>query len=219
MLPQTHRPRILDVGCGHGEPTLQLAELSQGVVVGLDIDRGALTSFALKIAERDLTERVHPVLGSLLEMGFRDEAFDILWAEGSIFAIGFERGLKAWKRLIKLGGHMVVHEAVWLRPNPPRQIHDEMMARFGRIRMVQENVELIPACGYDAIGHFALPEDAWWRIYYGPLQERVQVLRREHANDPDALEALAREQREIDRFKKSQQWFGSAYFVMQKSAR
>ena len=30
ILPQMNKPRILDVGCGSGIPTLELARLSQG---------------------------------------------------------------------------------------------------------------------------------------------------------------------------------------------
>jgi ubiquinone/menaquinone biosynthesis C-methylase UbiE len=37
MLPVLDSPRILDVGCGPGGPTLELARLSHGQVVGLDV--------------------------------------------------------------------------------------------------------------------------------------------------------------------------------------
>jgi len=33
MLPRLDRPRILDIGCGQGEPTLELAKLSGGQVI------------------------------------------------------------------------------------------------------------------------------------------------------------------------------------------
>lgn len=35
---------------------------------------------------------------SMFEMPFTDESFDIIWAEGSIYLIGFERGLDEWRR-------------------------------------------------------------------------------------------------------------------------
>ena len=36
MLPPLDRPSILDMGCGPGVPTLELARLSGGIVTGLD---------------------------------------------------------------------------------------------------------------------------------------------------------------------------------------
>ena len=37
MLPQINKPRILDIGCGSGVPTLELARLSNGEIIGIDI--------------------------------------------------------------------------------------------------------------------------------------------------------------------------------------
>ena len=36
MLPQMDKPRILDVGCGSGVPTMELARLSNGEIIGLE---------------------------------------------------------------------------------------------------------------------------------------------------------------------------------------
>ena len=42
MLPELAKPRILDMGCGSGIPTLELARLSRGEAIGIDIDQPAL---------------------------------------------------------------------------------------------------------------------------------------------------------------------------------
>ncbi len=61
MLPQIDKPRILDIGCGSGVPTLELARLSQGEIVGIDIDQPALDKLTSKIKEAGLTDRVQGV--------------------------------------------------------------------------------------------------------------------------------------------------------------
>jgi len=38
MLPKLDKPCILDIGCGSGVPTVGLARLSGGEVIGIDID-------------------------------------------------------------------------------------------------------------------------------------------------------------------------------------
>jgi ubiquinone/menaquinone biosynthesis C-methylase UbiE len=101
MLPKLDKPRILDVGCGSGVPTMELTRLGQGEVIGIDIDQPALDKLNRKIKEAGFSNQVQVVNGSILDMSFPDENFDIIWSEGSIFVIGFERGIRAWKRFLK----------------------------------------------------------------------------------------------------------------------
>ena len=49
MLPQMDKPRILDIGCGSGVSTLELARLTDGEITGLDIDQNALDRLKRKI--------------------------------------------------------------------------------------------------------------------------------------------------------------------------
>jgi len=216
MLPKLEHPRILDVGCGTGGPTLELARLSNGQVIGLDISQADLDRLEQKIRKHDLTQRVQAVAGSMSGLDFPDEYFDIIWSEGSIYVLGFERGLKQWRQFIKPGGFLVVHEMTWLRPNPPQEILDHWQKLYAGISTIPDLLGKIPTCGYRVVGHFALPEDAWWILYYGPLQARIEKLRRQYADDPHARAVLDNEQREVDMFKKYQSWYGSAFFVLQK---
>ncbi len=48
MLPEFTNPTILDIGCGSGIPTLELARLTQGEILGIDIDQIALDKFKQK---------------------------------------------------------------------------------------------------------------------------------------------------------------------------
>ena len=81
---------------------------------------------------------------------------------------------------------------------------------------MREYLEQIPACGYDVIGYFTLPDDAFWIEYYDPLEKRIQELRPRYINDSKALEVLDAEQREIDLSRKYHEWYGSAFFIMKK---
>ena len=48
-LPKLDEPRILDIGCGSGIPTLELAGLSNVEIIGIDIDQSALDELDKKI--------------------------------------------------------------------------------------------------------------------------------------------------------------------------
>jgi ubiquinone/menaquinone biosynthesis C-methylase UbiE len=84
MLPKIDKPRILDIGCGSGIRTIELARLDQGEVIGIDIDQHALDEFVTKVAESGLGARVKVLNCSLMNMDFPDESFDLIWSEGSI---------------------------------------------------------------------------------------------------------------------------------------
>jgi ubiquinone/menaquinone biosynthesis C-methylase UbiE len=122
--PRVDNPRILDIGCGTGGSTLELARLSGGEVIGIDIHQPYLNELRRKTELAGLSERVKVVNCSLFDMHFPVESFDIIWAEGSIFIIGFEKGLNDWQRFIKPNGFLVVHEMAWLHQDPPQEIYD-----------------------------------------------------------------------------------------------
>jgi ubiquinone/menaquinone biosynthesis C-methylase UbiE len=195
LLPKSDRPRILDVGCGSGVPTIELARLSDGEIIGIDTDESLLEKLGGRIEEIGFSDRVKIKKCSLFEIDFPDESFDIVWAEGSIFIIGFERGLREWKRLLKTKGFLVVHDD---------------------IKNMSDKLKKIPSCGYKLINHFSLPEDAWWTEYYEPQEIQIKELRIKYKNDPEALNILRKHQNEIDIVKRNPKEFSSAFYIMQK---
>jgi ubiquinone/menaquinone biosynthesis C-methylase UbiE len=217
MIPILDNPRILDIGCGTGRPTLEIARLSGGEVIGIDTHQPFLNEFAKEIEKSGLSDRVRAINCSMFEMDFPTESFDIIWAEGSIYAIGFERGLFEWRRFIKPYGYMAVHETAWIRPNPPSEIHDYWKRIYPRIKTVRENLKLIAECDYSLIGYFTLPEDAWWIEYYSPLEKIIGGLGKKYGDNPEALKVIEGQKEEIEMYKKYKKWFGSAFFVMQRN--
>jgi|GEM_PF-4041175 Methylase involved in ubiquinone/menaquinone biosynthesis len=89
---------------------LNLPELVAGEIVAIDIDQTSLDHLDEKIKSEKLEKHVKTLNCSLLDLDFPDESFDIIWAEGSMFAIGFQKGLEDWRRLIKNNGFLVVHD-------------------------------------------------------------------------------------------------------------
>lgn len=195
LLPELEKPRILDIGCGSGVATIELAKLSNGEIIGIDIDQSLLDKLNRKIEENGFSNRMKALKCSLFEIDFPDEYFDIIWSEGSIFIIGFEKGLKEWSQLLKTNGFLVVH--------------DEK-------KNVSNKLKKIPNCGYKLINYFSLPEDAWWTEYYNPLEIRIKELRKKYGNDPKALKIFKKYQTEIDMVKKNHKDYGSIFYIMQK---
>jgi ubiquinone/menaquinone biosynthesis C-methylase UbiE len=218
MIPKLHRPRILDIGCGEGGPTLELAKMSDGEIIGLDIHQPSLDRLATRIEETGLSDRVQAVKGSMFEMDFRNESFDLIWSEGVIHIIGFARGLSEWRRFIKPRGFLVVHEATWPHSDPPQQLSAHWRGRYHGVGTASEYMAAISTCGYELVGYLKLPENVWWTEYFNPLRKRILALRDKYKGDCETLAVLAREEQEVDFFKKYPGWYRSAFFVMQKAS-
>jgi len=195
MLPQLDKPIILDIGCGSGVPTMELARLSNGEIIGMDIDQDMLDVLRGKVERAGLSDRVKIMNRSLFDLAFPDESFDIIWAEGSINVVGFKKGLQEWKRLLKPGGFMVVHDE---RGN------------------VSEKLEQISDCGYQLLGYFGLDTDVWRTEYFLPLERLILEARFKCSDSPGVIKALQDAGREIDMFNKEPERNSSVCFVMKK---
>lgn len=195
MLPKMDKPHILDIGCGSGVPTIELAKASNGEVIGLDIDQAGLDALNNKIEEEGLSDKVTTMNRSMFDLDFLDERFDIIWSEGSIARIGFSRGLQEWRWFIKPKGFLVVHDEI------------------GDLSKKMEQVSIF---GYELLEHFIISGDTWWSEYYKPLERRINEIRQESIGNPDVLSAIDSEQREIDMFKGNPKRNSSVFFIMQK---
>jgi ubiquinone/menaquinone biosynthesis C-methylase UbiE len=195
-LPKLDRPRILDAGCGSGVPTMELARLSNGEITALDIDQTALDILNRKIERAGLSDRIKTMNCSILDMHFPEESFDIIWAEGSIHDIGFERGLQECRR--------------FLRPNGYLMVHDEE-------GNVADKIEQISRCGYELIDHFVLNEDTWWKEYFAPLERLIGETRTKYGHDRTIIKELQNAQEELDMFYKTPELCTSVCFIMRKN--
>ena len=220
MLPGLgKRPRILDVGCGSGAQTHDLAQLTRGSVVAVDIHLPFLRALKSSIAAGPSHfGQIFPVAASMMSLPFKDGAFDLIWSEGAMYIMGFAAGLRSWRRLLLPGAGLVVSEATWLRDDPPAELRDFWAAVYPAMTTTAANLATAQAEGYEPLGHFVLPESAWLEEYYAPLEERLSRFRDEHAGNAEA-EALVHEtEREISLYRRFFAWYGYVFYILRKTA-
>ena len=195
LLPRIEKPRILDVGCGSGIPTILLAELSGGKIIGMDIDKHLLDRLEKRIEYEGVSKHITTINCSLFDIDFPNETFDIIWAEGSIWIIGFKKGLEEWRRLLKPNGFLVMHDSV---------------------KTVPTELDVVSSLGYKLINHFDLPEDVWLKDYCIPLERLIKKYRKK-AKDTETLKILERYQNEVNMIRSNPKDNISAFYIMQKT--
>ena len=118
----TDDSRIADIGCGTGGQTMVLARHVPGQITGIDLFPDFIDLFNANAAKLNLQARVKGIVGSMDKLPFQDEELDLIWSEGAIYNIGFERGLREWRRFLRKGGYLAVSEASWFTNERPAEI-------------------------------------------------------------------------------------------------
>lgn len=206
--------RILDVGCGPGAQTIDLAKVTSASIVALDCHEPYLDQLRGRIRAEGLSERVRTVRASMFAMPFGDSTFDLVWAEGSIYILGLERALTEWRPLLRPGGCIAATHLSWLVADAPAEPRRFWRRHYPAMQHVEENAALCSRCGYDVVGRFALPESAWWRDYYGPLERRLAALRREHRGDAAALALIDETGDQIELYRRFASCYGYVFYVL-----
>ena len=213
------KPVILDIGCGPGAQTLLLADLSKGEIYAVDNHASFLDQLRQSVAVRGFGATVHPTLGDMANLAFKDDSFDVLWAEGSIFIIGVENGLRRWRPLLKEHGTIAFTEASWLEAGVPKELDQYWQEVYPGIRTIDETIQKIEESGFCSVGQFILPESDWWNDYYNPITDRLPRLSEKYQADREALEVVEMHKKEIEMYRRYSDFYGYVFYIAEKESK
>jgi ubiquinone/menaquinone biosynthesis C-methylase UbiE len=212
------RPEILDIGCGAGMQTVELARTCPGCrITATDIYQPFLDDLARRSAAAGVRDRIITFRASMDDLPFPDGSFDVLWAEGSIFIVGFREGLASWKRLLRPGGYLCLTEAAWFTDTPSPEAAAFWNECYPAITTVAVNRAIAEDAGYEVVATFPLPASAWWD-YYLQVLKRIEDLRPNIAGNPDAEAQIEFAEREIAIYREHADEYGYEFFILRKGA-
>jgi 27-O-demethylrifamycin SV methyltransferase len=122
--------RLLDIGCGIGEPAIRLAAAHDITGVGISIAAGQIERANDRAAAAGLAGRLSFELADAMELPFPDESFDVVWALESLHHMP-----DRW--------HVVRQAARVLRPGGRIAIGDFMLRSTGGKTADASSVDLV----------------------------------------------------------------------------
>jgi SAM-dependent methyltransferase len=208
--------RIADIGCGTGGQTMVLAQHAPGRITGLDLFPQFIDLFNANAAALGLQQRVTGIVGSMDDLPFEDSELDLIWSEGAIYNIGFERGLKEWRRYLKAGGYIAVSEASWFTDERPAEIEEFWMSEYPAIDTVSNKLAQLQGAGYKPVACFCMPEECWTDHFYAPQAKVQQAFLEAHPGNDTAEMFVQNQRHEESLYHKYREYYGYAFFIGKK---
>ncbi len=212
----TKQSRIADIGCGTGGQTMTLAKHVQGKITALDLFPDFINIFNWKVKQSDLQDRVKGIVGSMDNLPFQTEELDLIWSEGAIYNIGFERGLNEWRRYLKTGGYIAVSESSWFTDKRPKEINDFWMNAYSEIDTIPNQLIKIYKAGYLPVATFILPETCWTEHYFAPKAVAEEIFLKKYSGNKTAEELVTSQHDEAELYRKYKEFYGYTFFIAKK---
>lgn len=212
----TDHSRIADIGCGTGGQTLVLAGHTPGQITGVDLFPAFIDMFNANVKRLNLQHRVTGVTASMEELPFKDGSLDLLWSEGAIYNIGFQRGLTEWRKFLKPEGYLAVSEASWFTRERPAEIDAFWRDAYPEIDTIPNKVAHLQAAGYLPVATFVLPETCWTDGFYVPQRAVQAAFLEKHPGNKTAEELVANQRHEAELYDQYGKYYGYVFYIGRK---
>ncbi len=212
----TEKSHIADIGCGTGGQTMTLAKHTQASITGIDLFPTFIDLFNANAAEMNLQNRIKGIIGSMDNLTFQDEELDLIWSEGAIYNIGFERGLNEWRKFLKDGGYIAVTEVSWFTEERPAEINDFWIDAYPEIDTISNKVAQMQKAGYIPVATFILPENCWTEHFYAPQFDAQESFLKKYAGNRTAEEFIANQRHEQGLYDKYKGYYGYVFYIGKK---
>jgi len=208
--------KAADLGCGTGGQTMILARNIKGNIVGVDQLPDFINILNNNAKELNLQERVSGIVGSMENLSFQKEEFDLIWSEGAIDSMGFEKGLAHWNGFLKKNGYIAVTCPSWFTDERPAEIEKFWVDAVNGLGTVGENTSIMLKTGYSFVAAFALPEKCWTDNYFIPREAAEKALLEKYAGNETVAAYIEDDKYEVELYSKYKKYYGYVFYIGKK---
>lgn len=208
--------KIADIGCGTGASTLLLAQELGAEVTGVDLFPEFLERLDREAEARGVSDRISTTACSMDELPFAVGEYDVIWSEGAVYNIGFEKGIGYWKRFLKPGGVLAVSEITWLTRERPEELEKHWEEEYSEIGTASAKIGILERRGFTPQGYFYLPERCWTENYYAPLHSGFDHFLQRNENSQEARAIVESEKKEIALYQEYSRYYSYGFYVARK---
>lgn len=217
MLDRTTPLKVADIGCGTGASTLVLAKCLNAEITAVDFLRDFLDVLEQRATAAGVADKISVLECSMDALPFADGEFDVIWSEGAIYNIGFEKGVTDWRRFLKTDGLLVASEITWLTDSRPTEIQEHWDREYPEIDVASAKIRILEKRGFSPVAYFVLPEHCWLDEYYRPLQARSEEFLNRNGNSAEAGEVVRIEQHEIELYEAYRKYLSYGVYIARKA--
>ena len=216
-LSSDRKLKIADIGCGSGGQTITLAQNLNGQIIAVDLFPEFLDELNEKSEKLGFKEKIVTLEKSMDDLPFNSEEFDIIWAEGAIYNIGFVNGVKKWKDYLKIGGYFVVSEITWITNSRPKEIEDFWTKEYPEIDIASNKIKILENNGYTLVGYFHLTQNSWIENYYKPMEDRFETFIERNNNSELAKKVVKENKSEMELYQKYKNYYSYGFYIARKN--
>ncbi len=207
---------MVDIGCGTGASSIEILKNSKFQITAVDFLSAFLEKLNTVTREQGFSNRIKTIEADMGNLPFQDQQFDLIWSEGSIYNIGFENGIKKWKRFLKKNGHIVLTEITWIKNEIPEEIKKHWDIEYPEIDTSENKIKILEMNGFEIIDYFILPENCWIDEYYAPLENGFDDFLERNSDNEGAKAIVEENKKEIELYKKYKDCFSYGVYVTKK---
>lgn len=210
------KSKIIDLGCGTGSQTIVLAQNTSCNITAIDLFPEFIEKLNYNAQKLNLHNRVKGVIGSMDKLDFKLNELDLIWSEGAIYNIGFEKGMNYWNKFLKKGGYVAVTEASWLTETRPKEIFDFWYEAYPEIDTIPNKIAQMQKAGYVIVASFILPEVCWTENFFKPGITAQKIFLDKYKGNKSAEEFIKYEKHHAILYDTYKDYYGYVFYIGKK---
>lgn len=210
------KSKVVDLGCGTGGQTIVLAKNTPCAITAMDLFPGFIDKLNVNAKKLNLQDRIKGVVGSMDQLAFQPNELDLIWCEGAIYNIGFEKGMHYWSKFLKKGGYVAVTDATWFTDERPKEIFDFWNEAYAEVDTIPNNISKMQKAGYAVVATFMLPEFCWTDNFFKPAVAVQNAFLDKYKGNKSAEEFIQFEKRHAALYEKYKDYYGYVFYIGRK---